>query len=100
MTATVTLPLQVAEWLVSSALSQLWIQIQGGDTCCPVCCAPCAALKRLMDLGKLDDLARPVSHGDYLWDPVADGVSRVFLDEAWRGCLFDGDHAQILDGAS
>jgi len=75
--------------LADHALTQVWEidQHPDGDGCCPQCCAPCAALKQLLDAGLLDDLLRPRMQpcgSDERWDYTADRVDRAILARVWR----------------
>ena len=81
----------VAAWLTAAALNQL----DGGegaddDGCCPECCAPCKALRRLDESGQLDDVVRGFAAGEgwYWWDEDAGRVDRGWLTRSWRltGC--------------
>ncbi|WP_033338973.1 hypothetical protein [Catenuloplanes japonicus] len=86
-----TLPRETAAQLTSHALSSLWSATEDPEVggCCPICCAPCAALKRLLEERVLDDLARNTERGSHFWDPMHDQVDRGWLERAWAvdlGC--------------
>ncbi|MEV2239594.1 hypothetical protein [Micromonospora sp. NPDC049891] len=86
MTAAVTMPADVAMFLTAGHLNHL--HAAGQDLgCCPVCCGPCLALKKLLDAGQLDDIVREYASwggGWECWDEQAGQVDRVWLAGAWR----------------
>jgi hypothetical protein len=81
----VVVPAQTAAYLVAGHLDFLYVDDQA-EGCCPECCAPCRALKQLLDAGQLDNLARPYYEGEGRDSEVwLDGrVDREFLNRAWR----------------
>lgn len=81
----------VLEWLVLHALNTLWGSDQE-DGCCDRCCAPCAAIRLLLDDGRLDDAIRDRGPSHSWWDDATAGVDRGWLERAWRltGCHDDG----------
>lgn len=97
---TTVLPTDAAAGLVAGHVDQLWQQ-WANDTempgCCPVCCAPCHALKQLLELGLLDELygvyADHVGGELSTWDPKQRMVRRDWLEQAWSvdrgGCHQD-----------
>jgi hypothetical protein len=91
MSETVELPRQVAGRLVAGHVNILWQHAASG--CCPVCCAPCKALKELLDAGQLDDLygawVGDDRSGSDIWDPEKRQIRRDWLLNAWNvdlGC--------------
>lgn len=76
---------QTHSWLVEAALDQIWYGEQEEDSlgCCPTCCAPCAALKALLDAGTLDDAVRHRTTSSW-WDATNGRVDRDWLSKAWR----------------
>lgn len=86
-----TVDLVAVAWLAEAALDHIWYagQADGWEGCCPLCCASCAALKRLLDDGQLDALLAhaPAAvcsawwHVDHLG---VGGVDREWLANAWR----------------
>lgn len=80
---TVTLPTLIVSQLVDYALATLW-QADQQEGCCPRCCNPCAALKALLDTGRLDDVARPLGRDSSFWFEAGNCVDRVWLTAAWR----------------
>lgn len=84
--STVTMLAETAAFLVAGHLADLYMADQD-EGCCPECCAPCAALKQLLDAGQLDDIARPYyeaggGQGSDIW--VDGQVDRELLKRAWR----------------
>lgn len=96
MSDTVSLPETAAAGLVAHALNTI-----DEDGCCPVCCAPCAALADLDHAGLLDQFAgRAVAEiGAHTW--WVDGrVDRRWLSDAWAqrgGCVHDGETTVAQD---
>jgi hypothetical protein len=99
-----TVDLVAVAWLAESTLDHIWYAEQDDDWegCCPRCCAPCAALKRLLDDGQLDELLThaPAAVNSEWWavDHLGrGGVDREWLEKAWQltACHCDGE-----DGAS
>jgi hypothetical protein len=75
---------ETAAFLVAGHLSILYRADQE-EGCCPECCAPCAGLKQLLDVGQLDDIARPYYEKEGSSDIWVNGqVDREFLKRAWR----------------
>lgn len=74
----------VAE-LADHAITSLWMGDQD-EGCCPTCCAPCHALRVLLDAGVLDQLIalRPGHERCDTWDAERGQVDRAFLERAWR----------------
>jgi hypothetical protein len=80
--------------LAEAALDHLWYACDNpepgdGDPCCPICCAPCAATKRLIDDGQLDLLLAhaPAATASAWWtvDHLGrGGVDREWLARMWR----------------
>lgn len=66
--------------LIEFALDELVVADQN-EGCCPVCCAPCNALKQLLDQDSLDHLYAPRANPD-IW--VDGHVDRDFLTHVWR----------------
>ncbi len=63
--------------------------------CCPECCAPCAALKELLDAGTLDQwtLAWPDTlHSNAWWDDSRQRVDRDWLARNWANADNLGCH--------
>lgn len=83
MTDLVAMDAQVAAFLIAGALDDLWYADQE-EGCCPQCCAPCAALKQLLDAGRLDDLVRPYEEQFSSETWLNGEVDRNFLARAWR----------------
>jgi hypothetical protein len=94
MSTPLTLDRETVGWLVSGSLTHLWYAspdaYEPGDAdgeaargCCPRCCLPCGALKRLLDAGQLDELAALDEDGNYLWDDERQRVDRDWLRRAW-----------------
>lgn len=99
--------------LTHAALDRLWYaspgslpenptpeDIEDHSGCCPICCAPCGALKALLDNGTLEEwlLAWPGGHieGCYYWDIKNNRVDRDFLAQAWGSpCPNAEFHAEI-----
>jgi hypothetical protein len=93
-TTMVLLPVDVAADLIAGHVDLLWNSWANDSErpgCCVECCAPCHALKELLDLGLLDEL-----YGHYIrkagagtetgwstWDPEKHQVGRRWLYEAW-----------------
>lgn len=71
--------------LARSALDVLY-QVDQEGGCCPLCCAPCRALRDLRFRGRLNDILAvdPGSLGSAWWDETAGGVDDEFLCRAWR----------------
>lgn len=106
---TVTLTAEDAMWLVVGHLNYLTFPLPdpddpedpgpGGedlDGCCARCCGPCGTLKRLLDTGQLDDIARPYRDGWLWWDKTRDQVHRAGLAAVWAAekCgLHDGEES-------
>jgi hypothetical protein len=96
MTDIAAMPTLTAAFLVTGHVNNLWSQWANDKEapgCCPECCAPCGALKDLLDRGQLDEL-----YGAYMdhcgtdsdtWDVDKRQVGREWLLEAWSvdlGC--------------
>jgi hypothetical protein len=82
---TVTLDAETAALLVAGHLDILHGKEQDVG-CCPRCCGPCSALKRLLDEGQLDQIvwAYGVQRRVEWWDEKAARVDRDWLASAWR----------------
>ncbi|WP_431881695.1 hypothetical protein [Micromonospora chalcea] len=87
----VTVERDVIAMLIDAELTHLWLT-ERDEGCCPECCAPCAALKRLLELGQLDDLIRSRAGRNDWWDADNDQVDRVWLAAAWRRTDCGGQH--------
>lgn len=70
-------------WLTVHALNEI-AQADIDEGCCPMCCAPCNAVARLLNDGQLDQIVRPVADGYGWWDAANDHVDRDLLQRAWR----------------
>lgn len=88
---TLTVDLEAVARLATAALDHLvWDGCSApGSPCCPVCCEPCAAIKRLLDDGILDRLLvhDPSVSGSSWWatDHCGNaGVDREWLARCWR----------------
>lgn len=80
---TVVVDRQILCWLTMAALND--IRAADDDIgCCPACCAPCAAVKALLDAGQLDDAVRERGPGWNWWDDTNNRVDRDLLVRAWR----------------
>lgn len=74
--------------LARFALDVLYQADQDGG-CCPLCCAPCAALRSLRFTGRLNDIvAQDPGSTQSVWWVEGQGVNDGFLRHAWRmtGC--------------
>lgn len=91
---TVILPADLAADLVAGHVDMLWNSWANDSKrpgCCVECCAPCHALKELLDMNRLDELyghyirraGSGVETGWSTWDPVKHQVGRRWLYEAW-----------------
>lgn len=73
----------IAERLAGAHLDVLWYA-DGDGGCCPKCCNPCSALRRLLDAGQLDDIVRDYAPGSDWWNASAGRIDRAWLAVAWR----------------
>jgi len=89
-------------FLVANNLVQLWETypyVPGDDDltppdpedrwgCCPICCGPCSALKRMLDDGVLDWIAAVYENklSSYFWDKGNQMIRRDWLELAWANC--------------
>jgi hypothetical protein len=93
-----TMPTLTAARLVAGHVDLLWGQwVNESEGCCAHCCAPCAALKDLMDCGLLDDLYRAYMNSASagliaVWDYDKDEINRRWLLDAWRSGSADCNH--------
>jgi hypothetical protein len=77
---TITMDIKAAAWLAIGHLNELI-----GTTCCPVCCGPCWAIKRLLTDGQLDELVglRGWAAGSSWWNDTLKQVDRTWLYGIW-----------------
>lgn len=96
----IAMPLSVTARLVAGHVNILWNQWANEDLagCCPKCCAPCSALKELLDLGLLDRLygvyvEETDAKDSAVWDDAMHEIGRGWLLSAWSADLdcHDGD---------
>lgn len=80
--------------LVGHAVGELWASTEDPELggCCPQCCGPCSALKRMLEVGTLDwfyDIYVDLTGATFMWDADKQEVDREWLTRAWsvnRGC--------------
>lgn len=95
--------------LMRSALDQLWYTTRDAAPrdatpeqlaedyrgCCPICCAPCAALYEAGLMGYLDDWVKfwpDMLPSTSWWDERRRQVNRTWLERAWAGADELGCH--------
>ena len=86
MTDAITMDRMTAAMFVANALSVHFAGYEDDDGCCPECCAPCKAVRDLVNSDQLDDILRGTQFGagwDY-WDDENDQVNRALLGRTWR----------------
>lgn len=96
----VVLPIEVVADLVAGHLTHVWSATESDDPldpkgCCPVCCAPCHALKWLLDHDWLDTIyAEHISRTGptFIWDGEKVQVDRKWLNAAWSVRMGCGPH--------
>lgn len=79
-------------WLTIHALNEM-SRAADDAGCCPMCCAPCAAVLRLFQDGQLDEIVEAGASGYDWWNAERDEVDREWMHKAWRMTECHGDEA-------